>query len=570
LSEVSRDRQMKAKVGIYVCECGPNIAEKVDMDRILAELSELGDYKDIELVVKKYGFLCSGQGQQFLEEEIAGNGFTHLVIGACSPRDHDSTFMGVCGKADLNPYLYKLVNIREHCTWVIDDIEKATDKAITYIHAGISRVLHQTELFEKPFDINPDTLVIGGGITGLEAALSLSSDSRRVFLVEKADRLGGRAGSLAGMSFDQSEGADFISDRIDSVNGDRNITVLLNTEVSKVIGFLGNFEIELSTGEGDGPKDIMVGAIVTATGCMLYDPSEDDHFSYSGSDEVYTSESIGTMFAEEGRIELASGEQPSSVALVHCVGRNDRNYCSGICCGYMMRLAGLFRQQSPEIEITEFYRDICLPGKNGSDTLRAAENAAVSFVRVKDIQLNGTSISFEEIDGQSKDRTFDMVVLAPALIPSTDAGDLSELLGISLDETGFFAEAHRMINPSGTSTDGVFVAGTAHGPSGLVDSMRFARAASGQILTRLIPGEKLIPEVMVSEVMESYCTGCGNCLDVCVYGAIYADDSKGVSVINEAVCRGCGNCFGSCPSGALRTKHFTNAQIYREVDEALR
>jgi len=570
LSEVIRDRQTKAKVGIYVCECGPNIAEKVDMDRILAELSALGDYQDIELVVKKYGFLCSGPGKEFLEEEIKNNGFTHLVIGACSPRDHDSTFMGVCEKTDLNPYLYKIVNIREHCTWVIDDIEKATDKAITYIHAGISRVLHQTELFERPFDINPDTLVIGGGIAGLETALSLSSDSRKVFLVEKTDRLGGRAGSLAGLTHDQQKGTNFISDRIDSVNGDLNISVLLNTEVRKVIGFLGNFEVELSTGDGGEPREILVGAIVTATGCMLYDPSEDDSFSYSGSDEVYTSENIGMMFAEDARIELRSGEQPSSVALVHCVGRNERNYCSGICCGYMMRLAGLFRQQFPEIGITEFYRDICLPGKNGSETLRAAESAGVAFVRVRNLQLNGTSVSFEDMNGQSKDRTFDMVVLAPALVPSTEADDLADLLGISLDETGFFSEAHRMINPSGTSIDGVFIAGTAHGPSSLTDSMRFARAAAGQILTRLIPGEKLVPEVMVSEVLEGYCTGCGNCLDVCVYGAIYADDSKGISVVNEAVCRGCGNCFGSCPSGALRTKHFTNAQIYREVDEALR
>ena len=567
MREAGQDKNLRAKVGVYICECGPNIAGKVDLDKIIADLSELNDYQDVELVVKKYGFLCSGPGKEFLEEEIKSNGYTHLVVGACSPRDHDSTFMGVCKKTDLNPYLYRIINIREHCTWVIDDKEKATEKAFSYIRGGISRVLRQSELFEKPLDINPDVLVIGGGIAGMEAALSLSGEDRRVFLVEKTDHLGGISLDLSGLLPGQGE---IIKKKIDSVTEDKNIRLFLNTRVETVIGFLGNFEIELVSMENAETTDIMAGAIVVATGSSLFDPGKNAHYRYSESDEVYTSLSVEKMFSGEGEARLRSGEQPSSVALIHCVGREEKNYCSGICCSYMMKLAGFFRNQSPYIQVTEFYKDLCLPQKDDQERYTAAEAAGVEFVRIKDISIKGTEVSFEKMNGENIEQSFDMVVLAPAIVPSADTEEMADLLTVPLDESGFFQEVHKMTNPVGTSTDGVFIVGTAHGPKGVSDSMQFARASAGQILTRLIPGEKLIPEVKVTEILEAYCTGCGNCLDVCVYGAIYSDDSRGISVVNEAVCRGCGNCYGSCPSGALRTKHFTNTQLYREVDEALR
>lgn len=570
MQESEQDRKMRAKVGVYICECGPNIAGKVNLDRIISDLSELDGYRNVELVVKKYGFLCSGPGKEYLEEEIKSNGFTHLVIGACSPRDHDSTFMNVCSKTELNPYLYKIINIREHCTWVINDKEKATEKAMSYIRGGISRVLRQTALFENPLDINPDVLVIGGGVAGMEAALSLSSEDRKVFIAEKTDRLGGKSLDLTELSGKPGEDSGFIQKKIESVMEDCNIKVFLNTGVEKVVGFLGNFEIGLVSGEDTETTDIMVGAIVVATGCSLYKPSGSKRYDYSESDEVYSSPEIEKVFTEKGSVELRSGKQPASVALIHCVGRDETGYCSGICCNYLMKLAILFKDQYPEIQVTEFYRDICLPHKDGQAAYNAAETGGVEFIRVRDLGISGTTVDFENMDGEKGKLSFDMIVLAPALVPSTDTEKLADLLKVPLDETGFFQEAHRMTNPAGTSTDGVFIVGTAHGPKGVSDSMQFARASAGQILTRLIPGEKLIPEVKVTEILETYCTGCGNCLDVCEYGAIYSDSSRGVSVVNEAVCRGCGNCYGSCPSGALRTKHFTSIQLYNEVDEALR
>jgi heterodisulfide reductase subunit A len=561
---------MRAKVGVYICECGPNIAEKIDIDGIIAGLSEFDGFGEIELVVKRYGFLCSKSGKEFLEEEIRSLGLTHLVIGACSPRDHDSTFKGVCSRTDLNPYLYRIINIREHCSWVIDDVERATEKAGSYLRGGIARVLRQSELFENPIDVNPDVLVIGGGVTGMQAALSLAAQDRRVSIVERSDRLGGRALELSGLSSGAFRGSDIAAGQVESVLGNPYIDVFLNTRVSSVIGFLGNFVIELLSDENGTTAEINSGAIIAATGCADYDPTMSRRFDYSASDDVYSSLGLSRMLSSEGGVILRSGTQPKNVALIHCAGRDELNYCSGICCGVMLKTALLLKEKIPGIDVTEFYRDICVPPHEGHRLYESALEAGVDLVRVESVGLSGTTVRFRDRNGTEDQRSFDMVVTAPALIPSPDAADIAELLGIPLDETGFFQEAHRMTDPSGTTTDGVFIAGAAQGPMGILDSMRFARASAGLILTRLIIGEKLIPEVAVSEILEAYCTGCGNCLEVCVYGAIYSDVSKGVSVVNEAICMGCGNCFGSCPSGALRTKHFTNTQLYREVDEALR
>ncbi|RLC55198.1 MAG: CoB--CoM heterodisulfide reductase iron-sulfur subunit A family protein, partial [Candidatus Cloacimonadota bacterium] len=176
---------MSEKIGIYVCECGPNIASKVDIEKIMQELAKLEDYKDKELVIKNHKLLCSVEGKKFLEDEINENNLTHLVCAACSPRDHDTTFINVCKKTELNPYLYQMVNIREQCAWIIPDKEEATSKAIRMIHAGMDRVLYQQPLEEKQLDSNPDVLIIGGGIAGMEAALTLASKDRAVYLIEK-------------------------------------------------------------------------------------------------------------------------------------------------------------------------------------------------------------------------------------------------------------------------------------------------------------------------------------------------------------------------------------------------
>jgi heterodisulfide reductase subunit A len=560
---------MKAKIGVYVCECGPNIGQSIDIPRVLETIPALEGYGDVELVAKSFGLLCSPDGKEHLKKEITENGYTHLVVAACSPRDHNSTFIGVCKEAGLNPYLYKIVNIREHCGWIIHDKEAATDKAIQYIRSGISRVLYQSELFERQLEITPDVLVIGGGIAGMEAALSLAGPDRRVYLAEKTGKLGGKAAGFSSLLPRQGRGAAVIKEKIKAVEENEQIQVLFNTELESSIGFLGNFEVVLASGAEKEETDLRVGAIVLASGYRLPDPADFAGFEYGPEDEVYSAGEVEGMKAG-GEIKMRSGEKPASVALVHCVGRQEKGYCSRICCNYMMKIAGYLKDQSEKTEVTEFFFDMCVPHKADQEFFERSAGRGIDLKRVSSISLSGTSVEFVNGHGGKEKADFDMVILAPAMEPSGDTAALAEILEIELDERGFFNEAHQTTDPVATSIDGVFVVGAAQGPRDITDSMLLAQATAGRIRSQLKPGGKIVPEVKVSEILEAYCTGCKNCLDVCAYGAIYFNEQKGISVVNEAVCRGCGNCFGSCPSGALRTRHFTNEQLYREVTEALR
>jgi heterodisulfide reductase subunit A2 len=561
---------MSDKIGIYVCECGPNISSKVDIDRILEELATLDDFKDKELVVKRHKLLCSVAGKAFLEEEIKVNELTHLVCAACSPRDHDSTFKGVCKKAGLNPYMYKIVNIREQCAWIISDKEKATDKAIQYIHAGMDRVMYQEPLIENPLDSNPDVLVIGGGIAGIESALTLAGKNRLVFLVEKSAELGGKSVHFQKLLPRQGIGAEMINRKIKEVNKNRYIKVFTSTELDKIVGFLGNFEIVLKNSEDNSETELLAGAVVLATGYQNANPVDYEGYKYSKEDDVYTALEIEKMYKETGQISLKSGKTPHKVALVHCVGRKEVGYCSKICCNYLTKISDYLKDISSEIEIIDLYQDMCLPEKEDQEYYEKVAAKGIQSQRITSAQVEGNQLTYTGINGSETTIEPDMIIIAPALMPAADNAHFADLLNIELHETGFFQEAHIKINPVSTNTDGVFVVGANRGACGISDAIIQAQAAAGKALTQLIPGQKIIPEVMVSEILEAYCTGCQTCLTVCAYGAIYYDEERGISVVNEAICRGCGNCVGSCPSGSIRTRHFTNSQLYQEVKEALR
>jgi heterodisulfide reductase subunit A len=562
---------MSEKIGIYVCECGPNIASKVDIEKIMQELAKLEDYKDKELVIKNHKLLCSVEGKKFLENEINENNLTHLVCAACSPRDHDTTFINVCKKTELNPYLYQIVNIREQCAWIIPDKEEATSKAIRMIHGGMDRVMYQQPLEEKQLDSNPDVLIIGGGIAGMEAAITLASKDRAVYLIEKTDKLGGKSAKLKELLPRQGVTLNNLQQKISDVQSNRYIKVFTNTELDSIVGFLGNFEIVIkNVKETDNTTELLAGAVVVATGFDLTNISSLDSYNSNKEDEIYNALEIEEMLLANGKITMQNGNEPTKVALIHCVGRPEVGYCSKTCCDYLLKIAKLIKDQSPTIEVTELYKHMCLPNKHDEEFYEQVQGKGVDFIKIKNAEVHGTTINLTDITDAKKKLDVDMIIVGTAMVPAAGTAELGVELNIDQHETGFFQEAHLKINPISTNTDGVFVVGGAHGPVGISESMLQAQAAAGKIFTQLIPGQKIIPEVKVSEILEAYCTGCQTCLEVCGFGAIYFDEDKGISVVNEAICRGCGNCVGSCPSGSIRTRHFTNPQLYQEVKEALR
>ena len=555
---------MVEKIGVYVCECGPNIADNVDIDKVMETISSLPGVE----VVERHKLLCSQNGKKFLKESIQKHGLTRIVVAACSPKQHEVTFMKVCEEAGINPYLFQLTNIREQCAWIITDKELATERAIRYIRAALRRVPFHRDLAKKEIETNPDVLVIGGGIAGMEVSLLLARGDRKIYLIEKTDVLGGKVKELDKLLPRMESSLDIISQKIQELEQSEDIKVYTKSEVEEVLGFLGNFVVKVKIGENK-ELELRVGAIVVATGFSMLDLKQLPRYGYGQYDNVYTALEFEKMNID-GKILLKDGKPPKSIGIIHCVGREERGYCSGVCCMYCLKFANYIKSKLPDADVSEFYQELSIPGKAHQKFYEDTKAKGVNFIRYDEVEVMDKGIKYKTEKGEEKTSSVDMVVLAPTIEPSGDTGKLAEMLRVSQGDGGFFQEEHPKLAPVSTSMEGIFIAGCAQGPKNIPESIVQAQAVAGRILSSLIPGKKLELEVKTSEISEALCIGCQTCLEVCTYGAIYFDEMKRVSVVNEVLCRGCGNCVGSCPSGAASVKHSTTTQLHQEVVEALR
>jgi heterodisulfide reductase subunit A len=554
---------MDRKIGVYVCECGPNIANAMDIDRIIEAVSGMEDVAFVE----KYKLLCSPDGKKYLAEQIKEHEFTHLVVGACSPKQHEATFMSICKEAGMNPFLMQMANLREQIAWITPDKEKATERAIRHMKAAIRRVRYHAPLEQKEIECNADVLVIGGGIAGMSAALLLSSPSRKVFLVEKNSELGGMVSGYDKIFPDMVKGSEITESRAKSLKEDENIEVMTGTAVENILGFFGNFVVTVREKESN-PREFKVGAVVVATGAGLFDPGALAEYGYGKIKNVVTAAEFEEMNLE-GNITLEDGKEPKSVGIIHCVGRKEKAYCSEVCCRAGMKISRYLKEKIPGASVTQFYQDLCIPGSGVQAFYEEIRNVGVEFVCTENVKLSESGKNIQ-IDHDGKVKTVDMVVLLPAIEPAEDTLKISEMLGVEKGKGGFLMEEHEKIGPVTTTIEGVCLAGTVSGPKTISDAVSQSGAAAGKILSSLIPGRKLETEAKTSKISESLCTGCKTCLTVCCYSAIEYDESRGICVVNEVLCKGCGNCAAACPSGAAAHKQFTQNQIYREMMEVLR
>lgn len=565
---------MAKRIGVYVCECGPNIAEKVDIDKVIDVVSPL---KDVE-VVERHKLLCSEGGKEFLKQSIEEHGLTHVVVAACSPKQHEITFMNVCEQSGLNPQLFQLTNIREQCAWVTPNGEEATNKAIRYIRAAISRVPYHDPLERKETECNPDVLVIGGGIAGVKASRILAAPDRRVYLVEKTSSLGGKIKSFSKLFTNMESGLSLMVQEIQRLRENENIEVLTESEVEQILGFLGNFEVKVVSKAEDKELNFNVGAVVLATGFDLFNPQKLPQYGYGKLDDIYTSLEFEEMNiadgSTEGRILLKNGRPPESVAVIHCVGREEKGYCSKVCCLYALKFDRMLKSQLPAVKISHFYSDLCIPGKAYQRFYEDTKELGVDFIRAAKTEVTGNgkgmTIKYETETGAKGDSAVDMVILLPAMESSSDAKRFAEMLKVPQDEKGFFVEEHELLSPVASAVEGIFVVGCARGPQSIAESIIQAEAAAGKILSALVSGRKLELEVRTSQISETYCIGCQTCISVCPYSAITFDEVKRISVVNEVLCHGCGSCVAACPSGAANLKHSTFGQIYQELKEVVR
>lgn len=548
------------KIGLYLCECGPNIAEALDLDKITEEIKKDNKITGIE----RHKLLCSEDGKKFLAESIVKNEFDRIVIAACSPKQHEGTFMEVMSNAGRNPYMFQFVNIREQCAWMTPDKELATLKALRLIRAAINRVRHHKGLQQKEIECNADVIIIGGGITGIEAALRTAQKDRKVYLVDKDD-LGGMLKTYRLLFPTMQSAKEFLMTKINAVKNNKRIELFENSKIKEVLGFFGNFIATVETKEKREIK-LNVGSVILAIGAEPFNPKELTNYGYGKLANVYTATEFEDISID--KIET------KSVAIIHCVGRKKLGYCSKLCCMNSMKIARYIKEQSNDTKVTQFYKNLCLPDKRYDTFYKETIAKGVEFIRFRDINVTSEGkqllVKYIQEDDVENRLPVDMVILSTGLVPNSSTQEFAKMFNLPVDEYGFFKEEHVKLGPVSTITEGVFIAGGAQGPKYINDSIAQADAAAGKILSLLVPGKRLQLETKTSEVSETMCVGCGICVSVCTYGAVTIDESRNISVVNEVLCRGCGNCASACPSGTARHRHFTTKQITQEMNEILR
>ncbi len=568
------------RIGVYICMCGTNIAKIVDVEAVASFVSGLPNV----VLARTYKYMCSNPGQEMITRDIKENKLNRVVVAACSPNMHERTFRNALRSAGLNQYLFEMANIREQCSWVHKDPKEATDKAKALVYAAICRVELNESLESMSVNMCPNVLVIGGGIAGMTAALELADAGNSVHLVEKDDHLGGNLARVDLTAPYLYSARDLLTERITRIRDNKKVNVYLESKVTEMTGFIGNFKATIQSLDGKPAEqnklvEVEIGNVIVCTGYKEFDASRIIHYGYGKLPNVITSFELERMI-RAGRIETKEGKIPRYVAIIHCVGSRSQEfhtYCSRVCCMTALKYAHEIKSANPECYISDIYIDMHAFGKGHEDFYRRSSEAKTLFLMYekgdrpvihkaspKDdcemlIEVN------EKLSGELIEIPADLVILMVGMEAREDSHEIARIVNISQDKDGWFIESHPKLEPVATTTDGIFIAGTCVAPKDIPDTVAQARAAAARILARIAKG-KIEVDALYSEVNEEKCSGCRFCNQLCPFSAIEFNEGKKQSYIISALCKGCGVCVAACPSSAIKGRHFTDEQVLAQVD----
>jgi heterodisulfide reductase subunit A2 len=569
------------RIGVYICNCGTNIAQIVDVEEVSERVRALPDVR----IVRSYRYMCSNPGQEMIIKDIQEVGLDRVVVAACSPRMHERTFRKACKAGGINPYLCEMANIREQCSWVHSDKLAATEKATALTRAAISRIQYHEPLDPLTAEMCPNTLVLGGGIAGLTAALELAMAGHPVYLVERSDHLGGNLARVDLTAPYLDSARDLLTERIVRLRQEPNIRVMLNARLTNLTGFVGNYSATVVTQNGQQPaeeKVFHVGNLIVATGYKEFDAGRITHYGYGKLPDVITSFELEQML-RAGRIQTKSGQSPQYVAIIHCVGSRSaefHGYCSRVCCMTALKYAHEIKSALPDSYVSDIYIDMHAFGKGCEEFYRKSSQVKTLFLMygknerpvIRKADQGDDCAMLIEVDeklsGERIEIPADLVILMVGMEARPDAADVARLVNISADKDGWFMESHPKLDPVATTTDGIYIAGTCVAPKDIPDTVAQARAAAGRILAKIAKGKIEIDGVF-AEVDAERCSGCRMCNELCPFSAIEYDADKKRSHVIPAACKACGACVAACPSSAIKGRQFTDQQIYAQIEGVL-
>lgn len=569
----ARDTQVKARIypeekeiekelriGVFICSCGSNIGGVVDVPAVARYVAGLENV----VVVDTNLYSCAQNTQEAITEKIKVNQLNRVVVAACTPRTHEPLFQETLKNAGLNRCLFEMANIRDHCSWVhANTPDEATEKSKDLVRMAVAKASLLQPMSEQEIPVIPKALVVGGGISGMTAALSIVRQGFECYLVEKSHQLGGNIKRLRYLITGDDPGRIF-SDLESDVRSNPLIHIYENALIENITGYIGNFATTLQMPEHS--EILEHGVVIIATGGMPYEPRQ---YLYGKSKQVVTQLELEEMIAGSKGLKNVH-----DIVMIQCVGSRgeDLSYCSKVCCIQAIKNALKILEYNPAANITILYRDMRTYGFN-EDYYQSAREKGVNFIRFnKDyppevIEKDGfVNVDiFDKRLGAKLSIKPDLIVLSVGITPAP-AQDLARILKLPVTRDGFFLEAHPKLRPVEFSVEGIYLCGAAHSPKPVSESIAQAKAAAGKACVPLVRGF-VSAEPIVSSIDMDACIGCGICESLCPYAAISmikVGKRKKAETI-PASCKGCGICASHCPTFAISMAGFTNEQILSQI-----
>ena len=545
-----------SRIGVLVCHCGINISQTVDVKKVAEAAGEQANVVFCEDMM----YACAQDSQEKIKDLVKEHNLNRLIVASCTPRTHQPLFQETIRDAGLNKYLFELADIREQCSWChMGENEDATQKAIDIVKMNIAKVRHFEPIHTDSVDVTPKALIIGGGIAGMTTAMAIADQGFDCHLVEKDDALGGLVRNVYTI-LDGSDVQAFLESTIASVANHPRITIHLNAEVKKTDGFVGNFKTLLTDG-----SEIDHGVIIVATGGVEYQPAE---YGFNDSDRVITQRML------EKDLAKASPQPGTRYAMIQCVGSREEpeNYCSRICCQDAVKNAIAIKKATPDANVTIFYRDIRTYGLREA-YYREARDLGVLFVRFDTEGKPEVTVRENTVSVKCHDHILqreivmdvDWLVLSTGLRPHPSTETVGRMYKLTRNPDGYFLEAHVKLRPVDFASEGIFVAGLAHAPKNLDETISQALAAAGRAGVTL-SHDKLSVSGIISKHNRDICMSCLACIRVCPFDSPYIDPEDGRVRHNEVKCMGCGICAGICPAKAFQVNNFRDDQIIAMID----